>query len=80
MRDGGETMTDLTTAQLCFLRCLDGRPFEACLYLHMAARCGLDAQGYEELVRAGLVVQGREIELTREGRRAFRRARVGRYF
>jgi hypothetical protein len=73
-------MTDLTTAQLCFLRCLEGRPFEACLFLHMAARCGLDADGYEALREAGLVVQGRDIVITPEGRRVFRRARQGRYF
>jgi hypothetical protein len=73
-------MTEFTTAQLCFLRCLEGRPFEAVLLPHMTSRCGLDAQGYEALKVAGLVAQGKVIELTPAGRRVYRRARKGRYF
>jgi hypothetical protein len=73
-------MTEYTTAQLCFLRCLAGRPFEAGLLPIMAARCGLDAGGYDQLRAAGYVVQARDVELTPTGRRAYRRARIGRYF
>jgi len=71
----------LTTAQLCFLRCLESRDFEANLLDAVLLRCGATTQEHASLEIAGLVATRRgRVALTDAGKTHYKRAKVGRHF
>lgn len=71
----------MTTAVLCLLRSLESRSIETGLVPIFLTRCGATAADYDDLKTAGHVREraGRT-EITDDGRRAYRKAKVGRYF
>jgi len=71
----------MTTSQLCFLRCLLKRPFEASLADAILARCGSDGDELSALRGAGLVRERRGVlEMTDAGRAAYAKEKRGRWF
>jgi hypothetical protein len=71
----------MTDKQLMLARAVKTQGWPADLLTHLLSRCGAREADWRGLVSAGVVeLRGGRYSLTKAGRRAYNKQKVGRYF